>query len=213
VQTKNVVRGVLIAASLLLGVDRLSASEDVIAHCVRTILLSDLCHDTHSTIQDAVNHADRGETVLVAAGTYYEHVVIAKDSVRLLGTLSAEGEPLSILHGAVRATYQIAINNARSVEIANFVIRRLNSDSTPIGFYNTDSNKIHNVTIYIGNCGWLGPDECGLSPSGLASIDEFDNEFYSTVLWDKSRAKFITEDESTELPTSRLRHVRRETSF
>src|SRR5256885_11971577 len=36
------------------------------------------CDDQHVTIQDAINHAEPGETVLVGAGTYAEQLVITK---------------------------------------------------------------------------------------------------------------------------------------
>jgi len=43
-------------------------------------------YDSYATIQDAVNHVNTGATVNIAAGTYPEHVVIARDI-----TLQASG--------------------------------------------------------------------------------------------------------------------------
>jgi hypothetical protein len=59
-----------------------SAQADTIeVHCVNVTSADSRfssCEDQHPTIQDAVNHADAGESVLVGAGTYNEQVVITK---------------------------------------------------------------------------------------------------------------------------------------
>jgi len=50
-------------------------------HCVPLLFLDPRfgeCDDFHATIQDAVDHAEGGETVLVAAGTYPEQVHVIR---------------------------------------------------------------------------------------------------------------------------------------
>src|SRR5688572_8686789 len=50
-------------------------------HCVNVTLVDprfDTCDDDHATVQDAVEHAESGESVLVGPGTYAEQVVITR---------------------------------------------------------------------------------------------------------------------------------------
>ncbi|MEM3011174.1 MAG: hypothetical protein QXE76_05130 [Candidatus Bathyarchaeia archaeon] len=48
----------------------------------------------YPTIQEAINAATSGDTILVAAGTYYEHVIINKTV-----SLKGEGPNVSVIDG------------------------------------------------------------------------------------------------------------------
>ena len=41
--------------------------------------------DDYPTIQEAINNANEGDTIFVSSGTYYEHVVVNKDNLTLIG--------------------------------------------------------------------------------------------------------------------------------
>jgi len=167
------------------------------------MLLNASCRDAHSAIQDALDHSVQGDTVLVGPGTYYEHLVITKSGIHLLGSADTEGEPVSILQDMFERPDQIAIISAGSVEIANFLLRRISRDDAPVGLYNTNSNKVHHLTIYMQAA---PQSEAGLSPYGIAAVDEWGNEFYSTLIWDTARPS--ENHPSVELLTSKLDRVK-----
>jgi len=66
-------------------------TDGVTVHCVPPVVVNaGACQDQHpSGIQDAVNHAEPGETVFVGVGTYSEQVVITRP-------LTLEGEATSL---------------------------------------------------------------------------------------------------------------------
>src|SRR6267378_2343259 len=56
-------------------------TDGITVHCVNVTVADSRfssCQDQHLSIQDAVNHAESGESVLVGAGTYSEQVVITR---------------------------------------------------------------------------------------------------------------------------------------
>jgi len=70
------------AALILLGpAVALADTDGITVHCVLVTVLDprfSSCDDQHPTIQDAVNHAEAEESVLVGAGTYPEQVTIVR---------------------------------------------------------------------------------------------------------------------------------------
>jgi parallel beta-helix repeat protein len=73
------------------------------------------------TIQEAINHANEGDTVFVRSGTYYEHVVVNK-TVSLIGNQA-------IIDGSSSGTV-VTITSSYTT-IANFVIRNSGTDVWP----------------------------------------------------------------------------------
>src|SRR3989454_8891401 len=74
--------GLVVALSFLsVPIVRAQDTDGITVHCV-IVTPADprffSCDDQHVTIQDAINHAEPGETVLVGAGTYPEQLVITK---------------------------------------------------------------------------------------------------------------------------------------
>jgi len=79
--------------------------------------------DDYSTIQEAVNAAEQGDSIFVKSGTYYEHVVVVNKSVSLIG----ENKYNTIVDGNFAGT---VINVwANNVNINGFTIQ--NSGSYP----------------------------------------------------------------------------------
>ncbi len=73
--------------------------------------------DDYATIQDALDHSIRFDTIFVRSGLYNESVVINTDSIRLIGEnksttiISAEGNPLGICI------------NTRNITVSGFTIK------------------------------------------------------------------------------------------
>lgn len=73
--------------------------------------------DDYPTIQEAISHANDGDTVYVRAGTYYEHVTINK-TILLVG----ENKNKTIIDG--NGSYEVVrITFAQNVVISGFTIR------------------------------------------------------------------------------------------
>jgi parallel beta-helix repeat protein len=70
-----------------------------------------------NNIQEAVNNASSGDTIIVRMGTYYEHVVINK-SIALIG----ENRDLTIVDGS-KTNYVISIR-ADNVSVNSFTLRK-----------------------------------------------------------------------------------------
>jgi parallel beta-helix repeat protein len=98
------------------------------AHSVRAVTVT--VPDDYLTIQEAINHANEGDTIFVRSGAYYEHIVVNK-------TVSLIGED--------RYTTIIDANrtgDAVTVEASNVVLSELKISN---GYW-------WEVQIYAGNC-------------------------------------------------------------
>jgi hypothetical protein len=176
-------------------------------HCVRTVRLSESCADAHSAIQDAVNHTRPGDTVLIAAGNYYEHLVINTDSIRLIGATDDQGEPLSVLHD-VYSPEQITIRDAGSVEVANFVlVRKSSTVDGPFGFENSGSNTIHHVTVYKGADPTSAAADARSTAYGISGADEGANQFWNVIVWERKSKSRTAEEERRERLGDALKNV------
>ena len=96
----------------------------------------------HSTIQEAINQADPGDTIFVRKGTYYENVIVNK-SVSLVG----EDRDSTIVDGNRQGSViSIVANN---VNISGFTIRYSGNDYYDSGIYvdHSSGNDISHNTI------------------------------------------------------------------
>jgi parallel beta-helix repeat protein len=93
-------------------------------------------------IQDAVAAASAGDTIQVAHGTYFEHVVIDK-SLKIIG----ENPRTTIVDGTANGTVFTIKNTASTVTITGFTIRNAGDSANGIGSErNTATNDVHNFT-------------------------------------------------------------------
>jgi len=70
------------------------------------------------TIQSAIDAADPGDTILVAAGTYKEHIEIAKSSLTLKGI----GDPPPVIDGGWTVETVVYVHDATNVTVENFEV-------------------------------------------------------------------------------------------
>jgi nitrous oxidase accessory protein len=96
---------------------------------VKTASNTIIVPDDYSTIQEAINHADEGDTIFLSEGTYYENVVVNK-SVSLL----SDGRT-GIINGS------IPLEPALTIEADNVFISELRVKGGGV-FLDTSSNCI-----------------------------------------------------------------------
>jgi parallel beta-helix repeat protein len=108
----------------------------------------------YSTIQEAIDHADSGDTVFVSKGVYLENVVINNKSISLVG----ESADLTIVDGSETGSV-VSIYTANNVSVRGFTIQRSGTsppdsairiqDSSDVVISNnkiTESN--HGISMY-----------------------------------------------------------------
>lgn len=117
------------------------------------------CNTTHSTIQAAVNAAVAGDTVIVAAGTYNENVVVNTSNI----TLRGEGDdPFgTVLDGNFIGSTGFGIwlnNNVTGITIEKIRIINNTSNSNASGIYGGGGNNdliIRDVTVNNNGPGYV----------------------------------------------------------
>jgi parallel beta-helix repeat protein len=85
--------------------------------------------ENYSSIQDAINHARPGDTVYVKAGIYFEHIVIERNSLKLVG----ENEYTTIIDGG--GTGIVVYVHANSTIFEGFTVRNSGYNLTDSGIY------------------------------------------------------------------------------
>jgi parallel beta-helix repeat protein len=92
--------------------------------------------DEYSTIQEAIDASNPGDTINVTKGIYYEHVVITKDRLVLVG----ENADTTIIDGNKTGTViEILANN---VTITGFTIRGSGQGNNGIYIYRSSNHTI-----------------------------------------------------------------------
>jgi parallel beta-helix repeat protein len=108
--------------------------------------------DDYPTIQDAINHADDGDTIFVRNGTYYEQVVVSK-SVSLVG----EDRNNTIIFGKGSEEPSVIFVTANDTTVSGFTIQ---NGSTGIYLYHSfrssvlENNVSYNdlIGIFLSRC-------------------------------------------------------------
>jgi parallel beta-helix repeat protein len=93
----------------------------------------------YPTIQQAINHASSGDTILVQNGTYYEHVLINK-SLSLIG----EGRDLTVVNGS--GVGSVISITASDVVVEGFTVMKSGKNAEDSGIH-----VEHSDGVIIGN--------------------------------------------------------------
>jgi len=129
--------------------------------------------DDYPTIQEAINHADNGDTIVVKAGTYYEHIAV-NNSVSLIG----ENKETTIIDG--NATGTVVSITANRVIVSGFTIQNCGNYPGRILQANSNGNNItHNVILNNGDGKGIS---LGSSVGNIVSDNEVSNTFYGIIL-------------------------------
>jgi nitrous oxidase accessory protein len=127
--------------------------------------------DDYATIQEAINHANAGDTIYVKKGTYFENIIVNR-TVSLLGESNAE----TILDGLGS---RICVNvQANNVTMSGFTVRNCSYNAVGIWDYHNAtlaSNILtdNNIGVFIANGqnitvanNTLTDDMCGVMCAG-----------------------------------------------
>jgi parallel beta-helix repeat protein len=102
--------------------------------------------DNYTTIQEAINNANDGDTILVRSGTYHEDVVVNK-TVSLIGENSAT----TILDGRGNSLLILAIVKSDAI-VGNLTVRNTVMDRPAYGISVKDSQNVSLANITITKC-------------------------------------------------------------
>lgn len=132
-----------------------------------------------STIQEAINHANNGDTILVNTGTYYEHVVVNK-SLSLVGNegavIDANEDFTGYLDPNIAKLNAITVV-ANNSEVSGFVIRNASNCGIEI---RADYSKFHNNLVE--NCNWMGIALYGGERGSQPAYASHDNLIFNNTL-------------------------------
>jgi parallel beta-helix repeat protein len=139
--------------------------------------------DDYPTIQEAINHADDGDTIVVKAGTYYEHVVVNK-SVSLVGNegavIDASREPTDYLDPSIAQWNAITVV-ANSTVVSGFAIRNASNFGIEI---RADHGEFCNNIVE--NCNWMGIGAYGGTRGSQPSYVAHDNLISNNTIRDNN---------------------------
>ena len=101
----------------------------------------------YTTIQDAIDNANPGETIYVWAGTYYENVIVNK-TVTLIGN----GTGVTIVNGTGTGSKSVITITANWVNITNFSCRGSGKDIYYASCGGIRLDDVTNCSISYNNC-------------------------------------------------------------
>lgn len=152
------------------------------------------------SIQEAINNASAGDTIVVKAGTYYEHVVVNK-TVTLIG----ENKSTTIIDG--EGTGIVIRSNVSDVEIRGFTIQ--NGGDFPYSGVvvgscinntirdNIIRNNAYSLTLIGSNgCSIINSLITNCSWAGIQIKDSSNNDIYENTITYNSYGVWITSQSS-----------------
>jgi parallel beta-helix repeat protein len=135
---------ILLLVLLFLGV--------VLSGCVEErplqyIIVSTEGKGTYQSIQEAIDNATAGDTIIVHSGIYYEHIILNKSIV-----LKGDGKDTTVINYNSSKSGSIILIEADNCSIQGFSIINTYNGSVPIGFIigikiTSNKNLILNNTI------------------------------------------------------------------
>jgi len=121
-------------------IDWLKISTNSLEH--RTWVVDTAGTGDFSIIQDAINAASSGDTIMVKEGTYYEHLTINKEL-----TLQGENRDSTIIDAQGTEPWGIVVVSANNVKISGFKIRNAPSRGNAIWIDGYNGSVISNNII------------------------------------------------------------------
>jgi parallel beta-helix repeat protein len=144
--------------------------------------------DDFPTIQEAVDNATAGDTILVHNGTYYEHVWVWK-SLTIIG----DDPQITIVDGTSNGT--VFKLEASQITIAGFTIRNAGKWSAIVSYRETPTNDNHNITNNI-----ITTSDTGISLSLSNRNLIYNNTFYDNPV----AAIFLDECDKTNITANKI---------
>ena len=135
-------------------------------------------------IQDAIDAASYGYTIIVDDGIYYESPIVDK-SVKILGNDRSK----TIIDGR-KKPHHLIFTTAPNVEISGFTIRNSSIVGFSCGVCMYSSNNIIRGNIFTNNCAGIGMYQSGVNNTIADNI--FVNNSYAGIVIDEIKSSNIT---------------------
>ncbi len=126
------------------------------------------------SIQDGINLAAPGDTVIIGPGTYHEMLAIDKSSIKIMG-ITKDGRPLTILDGR-NILSDAAVGSGSNIEISNLIVKDYTSNGIMLNhardiiFRNIECHNTGLYGIYPVECVGILIENCIVTGSSDAAI-------------------------------------------
>jgi hypothetical protein len=89
--------------------------------------------DLYATVQEGIDAAQAGDTILVRMGVYNEAVAFGRSGSSQSGFLTLKGEKGAVLDGTGKGENGITIQNKDYIKVIGMEVRKFSGSGTPIG--------------------------------------------------------------------------------